>query len=103
MAAPAFAGSTSSHAVRVSALASGQVLLNGVPSDLAAIEKAFAQLQSQKGEVWYYRENANSEPTPQAMAVIELVVKYKLPITMSTRPDFSDYVGGDGVSHPRMP
>jgi hypothetical protein len=31
------------------------------------------------------------------------VVKYKLPISMSTQPDFSDYVDGNGQSHVREP
>jgi hypothetical protein len=37
------------------------------------------------------------------MAVVELVVKHRLPISMSTKPDFSDYVDGDGTSRPRKP
>jgi len=30
------------------------------------------------------------------MAVVKLVVKYKLPISMSSKPDFSDYVDESG-------
>lgn len=38
------------------------------------------------GEVWYFRENPQAEPHSNAMAVVELVVKHRLPISMSTRP-----------------
>ena len=88
---------------KVSVLASGKLLLNGLPSDLEKIE---AELQRQKangGSVWYYRENAQAEPPPEAMSVIALVTKHGLPVSMSAQPDFSDYVDGDGQVHAREP
>ena len=88
---------------RVSALASGQVLLNGNAIALPALDAALAELKSQNGVVWYYRENARSEPPPNAMQVIQMVVKHKLPISMSTKADFSDYVDANGFSQPRKP
>jgi len=88
---------------KVSALSSGQLLLNGKLSDIAAIEAEFKSLKERKGSVWYFRENGNAEPPPSAMAVIQLVVKYGLPISMSSKPDFSDYIDGNGTSKPRKP
>jgi hypothetical protein len=88
---------------RVSALSSGSILLNGKQADLKSIDAEFRKLKAARGEVWYYRENPQSEPHPNAMAVIELVVKHQLPISMSTKPDFSDYVDRDGRSKPRRP
>jgi hypothetical protein len=88
---------------RISALASGQILLNGQPTSLAALEIALAELKSQNGVVWYYRENARDEPPPEAMQAIQLVVKHGLPVSMSTKPDFSDVVDANGVSQPRKP
>jgi hypothetical protein len=97
---------SSAHAepphAKISALASGALLLNGQPADLASIEAEFKRLQAQHGEVWYHRDNPRAEPTRQAMSVIQLVIKYRLPITFSTKPDFSDYVDvSTGRSHPR--
>ena len=89
--------------VKVSVLASGQLLLNGKPSDIAAIETEFKALKGEKGSVWYYRENPSSEPPPSAMAVIQLVVKYSLAISMSSKADFSDYIDGNGISKLRKP
>ena len=88
---------------KISALASGKTLLNGKPSDLTALEREFERLQKLKGEVWYYRENAQAEPRPEAMAIIKLVLKYKLPISMSSKPDFSDYIDANGISRLRKP
>lgn len=86
---------------RISAFASGKLLLNGKPSDLKGIAAEFAVLQKQDGEVWYYRENPQAEPHPNAMAVIELVMKHRLRISLSSKPDFSDTVDRDGKSRPR--
>ena len=86
---------------RVSALASGGLLLNGKPADIRMIDAAFQQLKTSKGAVWYYRESAQAEPSPEAMSVIKLVVQYGLPVSMSTKPDFSDYVDANGRSQVR--
>jgi hypothetical protein len=86
---------------RVTALADGRLLLNGQPSSLAAIEDEFKRLQAAKGAVMYHRENARSEAGPVAMSVIDLVKKYGLPISLSSKSDFSDYIDASGQSHPR--
>ena len=88
---------------KVTALSSGSLLLNGKPSDLKSIDAEFGRIKAAKGEVWYYRENPRAGPHPNAMAVIELVVKHQLPISLSTKPDFSDTVDRDGRSRPRKP
>jgi hypothetical protein len=41
---------------------------------------------------------ANSEPPPQSASDIRLVVEYQLPISMSPKPDFFDYIDKDGSS-----
>jgi hypothetical protein len=89
--------------VQISVLASGQMLINGQPAGLGAIEDAFKGLKGEKSAVWYYREEAQSEPSREAMAVIELVMKYGLPISMSGKPDFSDYIDQNGFSQQRKP
>jgi hypothetical protein len=88
---------------RVSVLATGKLLLNGSPTDLMELDKEFQSLKANGGSVLYYREAGQSEPPPEAMSVIELVVKYKLPVSMSTKADFSDYVDENGQPHEREP
>ncbi len=86
---------------KVSVLADGRLLLNGLASNLAEIDVEFQRQSSEHGVVWYYRESTQAEPPPQAMEVMELVIKHSLPVSMSTQPDFSDVVGPDGQPHPR--
>ena len=76
---------------RVSVLSSGDLLLNGEPSDISKIESAFQMLKSNNGKVYYYRENPDSAEAPDgAIQVIDLVIKYNLPIGFFKEPDFSD-------------
>ncbi len=90
--------------VKISALSNGTLLLNGTPTDLSTLEAALEKASASGGEVWYYRENPAKEPPPSAMAAIQLVIKHRLPISFSSKPDFSDTVDpSTGVSRPRQP
>ena len=87
--------------LKLSVLASGAVLLDGKPIDLDALEQALQSADKETTQVWYHREAAGQEPHPVAKTVIQLVVKHKLRVSLSSKPDFSDYVDSKGVSHPR--
>jgi hypothetical protein len=77
----------------------GTVELNGRPAKLDAVGKALDDLVKQKGKVYYGRDDSEG-PTPElSTKVIQLVIDRRLPIRLSTRKDFSDYVGEDGESH----
>jgi hypothetical protein len=86
---------------KVTVLSSGSLLLDGQPTTMRAIEERLKSLKAANGEVWYHRQNPAGEPPPQATAVVQLIIKYKLPVSMSAKPDFSDYVDAKGVSRPR--
>ena len=87
--------------VKISVLASNALLLNGEPTDLERLDAALAECKAENGLVYYYREMPPADATPEAMEVLKLVVKHQLPVTLSTKPDFSDYVDAKGVPHPR--
>ena len=89
--------------LKISVLASDEILLNGEPSDLERLDPALAEAKSSNGLVYYYREMPPADPSPKAMEVLSLVVKHQLPVTLSTKPDFSDYVDAKGAPHPRTP
>jgi hypothetical protein len=74
----------------------GAVEVDGKPADLDLVESTLATLAERKGVVLYGRDGATEEPHPNAMKVIQMVVAHRLPIRMSTKPDFSDAVGPDG-------
>ena len=94
---------TPDSVAKIGVLASGDLLLNGQPAGLGQIDAELERLKARGGEVWYFRESGQAEPPPEAMLVMELVVKHRLSVSMSTQPDFSDYVDGDGRVHPREP
>jgi len=88
--------------VKISVLRSGKVLIDGTESTVAQVEQSLTQLKAEGGTVWYYREAARQqEPPPVAMQVMDLVAERALPITFSSKPDFSDYIGQDGQTRPR--
>ena len=78
--------------IKLSVLAGGELLLDGQPTTLVAVEQSLAAGAKENAAVWYYRENAGGEPHPVAMEVMKLVTRHRLPIRLSTRPDFSDAV-----------
>jgi len=87
--------------LKISALASDALLINNEPTDLEGLDRALAEAKAANAVVYYYREMATADASPKAMEVLKLVVKHQLPVTLSTKPDFSDYVDANGVPHPR--
>ena len=87
--------------LKVSVLQSGKLLANAAEIRLDELEARLSQIKSQNGVVWYYREGGRGEPPPIAMEVMKLIVKQKLPISLSSKPDFSDTIDERGNSRPR--
>ncbi|HEU5169444.1 MAG TPA: hypothetical protein VFU46_02840 [Gemmatimonadales bacterium] len=86
---------------RIRVTRTGAIWFDGTPVTLQALAPLLQDLRSAGGVVWYYREQADDEPAPEAMAVVRLVIEHRLPISMSTRPDFADVVMPDGSVAPR--
>ena len=99
-AAPSSSAQTTRR-VEVQVNSAGEIRVDSVLVSLDQVDKRFAKLAGEGGEVWYYREAPLGEPPPNAMRVIELVVKHRLPLSMSSKPDFSDYIDENGQSQPR--
>ena len=76
--------------VKVKVTAGGEVSADGQPVTLERLAARMSQLKQVGGAVYYYRENPEGEPHPNAMKVIELVTENQLPIRLCTNPDFSD-------------
>ncbi len=87
--------------LKVSVLQSGKLLADGVDIALADSDARLGQTRGQNGVVWYYREGGQGEPPAVAMDVMKLIMKHRLPISMSSKSDFSDTIDQDGVSRPR--
>ena len=96
------AGTASAMTIlKIQSLKSGDIILNGKHVDLNAFKAALSQAKKSGDAVWYYRDAATGEPTEAQFAAFKALVDAQLPISLSTKPDFSDYVGPDGQSHPR--
>ena len=65
------------------------------------MRRALEKVKAKRGTVWYYRESGKGEPPAQAIEVFKLIVENKLPVSLSTKPDFSDYVDENGQAQPR--
>jgi hypothetical protein len=86
---------------RITVFSSGAVQLDGRPTTLPALDEELRKLKTEGGKIWYHRENPAAEPPPQGTAVIHMIMKHQLPVSLSAKPDFSDYVDEQGVSRPR--
>lgn len=87
--------------LKISVFKSGEIEANGEVVSLEELDDLLAANARENGIVWYYREAGDEEPPPQAMEVIKLVVKHKRPISLSSKPDFSDTIDENGKSRPR--
>jgi hypothetical protein len=87
--------------IRISVLASGEILLDGNAAQLSGIKDALRRADRKADSVLYYRESPQAEPPPQAADVMNLIISHKLAVSLSTKPDFSDYVDRFGQIHPR--
>ncbi|HZQ46577.1 MAG TPA: hypothetical protein VFC07_06175, partial [Verrucomicrobiae bacterium] len=70
--------------------------VDGTAATIQSLQASLHTLSEKHGVVWYYREAGRQEPPPIAMAVMKAVVEGRLPIRLSSRPDYSDSIGADG-------
>ena len=88
-------------ALRISVLSSGKILLDGKKVTISEVKKALTRVNSETGAVWYYRESGKGEPPDAAIEISKVMVESKLPISLSNKPDFSDYIDDRGEFRPR--
>jgi hypothetical protein len=93
--------SSKAPVLQISLFGSGMILMDGKKATIAKVRKALAKASSERGTVWYYRQSGKGEPPRQAIEIVKLVVENRLPISLSSRPDFSDYIDDEGQSRPR--
>jgi len=77
--------------IRISVLADGRLLLDDQVASLDVITDRL-RAAADDDVVWYYRENATGDPPPEAMEVMKAITARRLPVRLSSKPDFSDSV-----------
>ena len=82
--------------LKIAVMANGRITVDGSPATIDSLRVSLKRLAEQKGIVWYYREAGEAKAPPESAEVIQAVVENRLPIRLSSRPDFSDAIGPDG-------
>lgn len=89
------------ESIRVAVFQSGAIEIDGVQATASDLGTALDRIRAKHGGVQYYQEGAGQEPTAAQMNVFKMIIDARLPVSLSSKPDFSDCVGEDGLSHPR--
>jgi biopolymer transport protein ExbD len=71
---------TASNVIKVFVFDSGEITANGKDISLEALDLRLQQLKKTAGMVYYSRENITDNPTKASMQIMDLVVKYELPL-----------------------
>ena len=82
--------------LKIAVMANGRITVDGSAATIESVQASLKQLAEQKGMVWYYREAGQREAAPQSGDVIRAVIQNRLPVRLSSRPDYSDTIGFDG-------
>lgn len=83
--------------LKVAVSADGRLTVDGTASTIQALQESLRHLSEQHGVVWYYREASQQKAPPIAMEAMKVIADAGLPIRLSSRPDYSDSVGGQWV------
>jgi hypothetical protein len=90
------AASPDAPVLKVAVFADGRLTVDGAAATVESLRESLRTLSDKHGVVWYYREAGVQEPPPIAMDVMRAVVDARLPVRLSSRPDYSDSIGADG-------
>lgn len=78
-----------SNVIKVYVDQTGLITANGNLISLEGLDSSFNKLKITNGIVYYSRANGQAEPPPESMKVMEIVIKYSLPIKLYTDKTFS--------------
>jgi hypothetical protein len=84
--------------LKIAVIRNGKVTANGKPTTTEALDSICRDLAGHKGEVWYYREAPKEEPHPIAVKILDIIIRYNLPVRLSSKPDYSDAINERGES-----
>ena len=90
--------SSSSPVVKIAVFADGRLTVDGSAATVESLRASLKHTADSQGTVWYYREAGQQKPPPVAMQVMQAIAEARLPVRLSSRPDYSDAIGPDGRS-----
>jgi biopolymer transport protein ExbD len=77
-----------SNIIRVYVEQDGKLLANEIEISLSDLDSSFSKLKG-NGIVYYSRDNGQGNPPEESMKVMELIVKYNLPVKLFTDKTFT--------------
>jgi len=77
-----------SNIIKVYVEQDGKILANEIEISLSELDSSFRKLKG-NGIVYYSRDNGQGNPPEESMNVIELIVKYSLPVKLFTDKTFT--------------
>jgi biopolymer transport protein ExbD len=83
---------TDSSFIKVYVEKDGRITADEKVTSLNDLDSSFSRLKARNGTVYYSRDNGESDPPPEAMKVMELIVKYKLPVRLYTDKTFTETI-----------
>lgn len=88
--------------IKLSVLRDGTLLVDGQPTAPETVRDRLFDVVRQDGYVLYYREGGAAQPPEAAMAtmsaVMDAIKLTRLPVRLSSKADFSDYIDEKGQS-----
>lgn len=78
-----------SNVIKVYVDETGIITADGSPITLQGLDSSFSKLKINNGIVYYSRANGQGDPPPASMQVMDLVIKYSLPIKLYTDKTFT--------------
>ena len=93
---PPMSVSPNAPTLKISVMADGRITVGGSPDTIDSVRVSLKRLAEKKGVVWYYREAGQAKAPPESYEVMQALIENRLPIRLSSRPDFSDAIGPDG-------
>lgn len=86
---------------RVKVSAGGGVTFDEKSVTQEELEKALDRLKERNGAVLYYRENPTGVAPDSSMQAFRAILAAGVPVSLSTDPNFADYVDPQGNIHRR--
>jgi biopolymer transport protein ExbD len=83
---------TDSSFIKVYVEKDGRITADEKETSLSDLDSSFSRLKARNGTVYYSRDNGESDPPPEAMKVMDLIVKYKLPVRLYTDKTFTETI-----------
>lgn len=80
---------TDSNVIKVYVEQTGMITANGNSISLKDLDSSFSKLKLSNGIVYYSRANVEGDPPPESLKIMDLIIKYRLPVKLYTDKTFS--------------